>query len=225
MGVLGGTFNPVHLGHLRLAEEAVEALRLERCLLVPAWVPPHKSGSNLAPYSSRYRMLELAIVDHPRFQVSDLERRLSGTSYTVTTLRQLVRELEAPVELYFLLGLDAFLEIHGWWHFRELFERATLTIFPRPGCSRQAIGEHLTRYVSARYLWNEQLDRFTHPDLRPVMVLRSTFLDISSSAIRSLLAAGKSIRYLVPEPVLGYIEAAGLYRDPGHHLGNRKGAV
>jgi nicotinate-nucleotide adenylyltransferase len=205
------------VGHLRLAEEAVEELRLERCLFIPAWVPPHKPQSGIVSYDHRYRMLDLALTDNPHFLISDLERRLAGKSYTVPTLKQLHMEMKTPVSLHFLLGLDAFLEIHCWWHFRELFELARLVILRRPGYDRQAVADHLVRHVSPRYRWDEELRCFSHPELEPVLVLRSTLLDISSSAIRRLLANEKSARYLVPDPVLSYIKDTGLYGKLGDH--------
>lgn len=213
LGILGGTFNPVHLGHLRLAQEAVEQLGLDLCLLIPAWVPPHKPQANIIAYEHRLRMLQLAAADNARFRVSDLERRLSGKSFTAATLKRLQDELTEPVESHFLLGLDAFLEIQSWWHYREIFELASLAIFRRPDYDRRVIAEQLVRYVSPLYRWNDERGCFVHPSLRPVTALKSTFLDISSSVIRDLLAAGKSVRYLVPDSVLRYIRDEELYTD------------
>lgn len=224
MGILGGTFNPVHLGHLRLAQESIEQLQLDRCLWVPAWVPPHKPHITIVSYEHRRRMLELATANNPRFRVSDLERRLSGKSFTVTTLRRLHEELASPTTIHFLLGLDAFLEIHSWWHYREIFELANLAIFRRPGYDRRTIAEQLHRRVSPRYQWDPELGQFSHPSLRPVSPLKSTFLDISSSVIRNMLAAGKSARYLVPDSVLSYITEERLYTDAANAQPSPEGA-
>lgn len=211
MGILGGTFNPVHLGHLRMAEEASELLDLEVCYFVPAWVPPHKPQAHIVGYSQRWRMLELATEGNSRFALSDLERRLSGKSYTVVSLKRFRQELHDTGEPYFLLGQDAFLDIHNWWHYRKIFELATLAIFSRPGFDHRVMIDYLHEYVSDQYIWNRSRSYYQHPHLNPIIALETTRLAISSSKIRKIRSEGRSIRYLVPEPVERYIDREDLY--------------
>ncbi len=215
VGVMGGTFDPVHLGHLRLAEEAVEALGLDTLLFVPAAVPPHKLARSILSFRHRWRMLEIATRDHPRFEVSDVEVQVPGKSYTVITLRKLTELYGKEVDLFFILGLDAFLELDTWWHFEELFGLARMAVLRRPGCDEAGIARFLTERVSSQYARSPDGACFTHPQLLPVHGLPNTWLDISGTRIRQLVSAGKSIRYLVLTEVMEYIQANRLYRKEG----------
>ncbi len=134
IGVMGGTFDPIHLGHLRTAEEAVEFLDLEALYFIPSASPPHKPGRKILPFEHRWRMLELAVKDHPKFRYSGIEHDLPGKSYTVVTLQKL-HEMwrNSRWSFYFLVGLDAFLELNTWWHYHELFELAHMCVLRRPG--------------------------------------------------------------------------------------------
>lgn len=221
VGILGGTFNPVHFGHLRMAEEAVEALALDVCLFIPAWVPPHKSDPAIASFEHRWRMLEHAMGGHPRFRLSDVEKRLEGTSYTVRTLRALGQELAPETALFLLVGADAFFEIPTWWRYREIFQRASVVVLERPGVLEEDPVVFLHRHVSADYEENlEEISTdsstlrasYRSSEFLPVVFLRTTRLDIASSRIRALAARGKSIRFLVPDAVVDYIEEERLYR-------------
>jgi nicotinate-nucleotide adenylyltransferase len=211
VGVFGGTFNPVHLGHLRAVEEAIESLKLDECLILPAAIPPHKADQAVASFAHRWRMLTLAIGDNPRVQASDLETRLPGKSYTVLSLQALHRSSPGGSDFFFLLGLDAFQEIHTWWHYRELFGLASLVVLRRAAACQEDLAKTLHERVSPLYRWNAAGRRFVHPELRPVHYVKITHLDISSSHIRALVAAGKSIRYLVTPETMGYISQHGLY--------------
>jgi len=213
MGVLGGTFDPVHYGHLRAAEEALEALGLDGILFIPAASPPHKSQAGIEDFEHRCEMLKLAVADQPQFEVSDLERRLPGKSYTAVTLRKLQEVLAEGTELFFLVGMDAFLELHTWWHYRELFELSNLVVLRRPGHDEEWIPVFLREHVSPLYAWQAESGAFVHPRMLPVFVVRNTYLGISSTRIRWLAAYGKSIRYLVPHEVLRYIAEKRLYQS------------
>ena len=136
VGIMGGTFDPVHTGHLRIAEEAREKLGLDRVLFLPAADPPHKPGGSILAFEHRWRMLELATQGNPRFRLSDLESRLPGKSYSVNSLKKLSEEYGGKAELFFLVGLDAFVEVDTWWRFRELFELARMVVLRRPGFPR-----------------------------------------------------------------------------------------
>ena len=212
VGVMGGTFNPVHLGHLRAAEEAVEMLALDAFLFIPAAVPPHKGHAGIAPFSDRMRMVALSIAGHPAFRASNLEERLPGPSYTARTLRALKDELPPASEIYFLVGLDAFFDCANWWSYRELFSLARMAVMRRPGKNVGEMGLFLTGHVSPLYAWDPALRVFSHPEFLPVAYLETSALEVSSSRIRELCRAGRSIRWLVPPAVMEYIEAHGLYR-------------
>jgi nicotinate-nucleotide adenylyltransferase len=213
LGILGGTFDPVHLGHLRIAEEAVDQLRLDGLLFVPAATPPHKVDRVSQPFHHRCRMLELAVADNPRFSLSTIEEQLPGRSYTVVTLRKMHVDATRCVEFYFLVGMDGFLELDTWWHYRDLFQLARIVVLERPGYQAADILRVLRQGVSPLYEAGADGARFVHPHLHPVHALRNTCLDISSTAIRRLCAEGRSIRYLVPPDVLGYILAHALYKS------------
>ena len=212
VGVMGGTFDPIHLGHLRVAEEAVEALELDTLLFVPAAIPPHKLGKIILPFEHRWQMLRLATEQHARFKTSDIERRLPGKSYTVVTLQKLSEERSGAVELFFVAGLDAFLEVDTWWHFKELFELAQMVVLRRPGYNESEMNGFLKDRVSSLYTYSVGEACYRHPHLLPVHYLENTWLDISSTRIRQLVKEGKSIRYLVIPEIMHYIHANQLYR-------------
>ena len=212
IGIMGGTFDPIHFGHLRSAEEAVDRLRLDRCLFIPTATPPHKSAGDILPYRHRMAMLRLAVRDNPRFDVSDLENRLPGVSYSVATLTELRRQWGDSVGLFFMVGLDAFFEMDSWWQHMELFRLADITVLYRPGCLDDGPGQFLIQRISPDYRWKEETRSFQHPALRPVWVLETTPLGISSTLIRDNLARGQSIQYLTPREVIHYIDDNRLYR-------------
>jgi nicotinate-nucleotide adenylyltransferase len=202
LGVLGGTFDPIHLVHLALAEEAAESLGLERVMFVPAGSPPHKPGVPITPGADRLAMVSLAIAGNDRFVASRLELDRDGPSYTVDTLEALVASRRAQGiagELTLILSADAFLGLMSWRNPRRVIELARLAVAPRDGYPEAGPG------FLARHL----------PDLAD----RAVFLDaprirLSASELRERAAAGRSLRYLVPDAVAAYIGDHGLYRTP-----------
>jgi nicotinate-nucleotide adenylyltransferase len=193
IGVLGGTFDPPHMGHLIVASTAFDALRLDRLLFVPAAAPPHKLGLVVATAEQRLRMVRLAVQGDPRFEVDDLEIRRPGASYTVDTLRAL-RERDPEGELFFLLGADQLRELHTWREPDEVARLACLAVLSRGG---DEIAD---------------ADRYR---IRPVAVPR---IDIAATEIRRRIRVGESIRYLVAEPVREMIERERLYAGPAPQL-------
>jgi nicotinate-nucleotide adenylyltransferase len=185
VGLLGGTFDPIHLGHLRAAETAREGLGLERVAFVPAGVPPHR-GAPQASAIDRYAMAALATACQPAFVVSDMELCREGPSYTVDTLRAW-RRARPEDELVLLLGSDAYAEMSGWREVDALRALCEVAVLARPGEAREPGGTGALR-------------------------LAGPALDVSSSEIRSRVAQGRSVRYLVPEAVADYITKRGLYR-------------
>jgi nicotinate-nucleotide adenylyltransferase len=191
LGVFGGTFDPIHLGHLRAAENALEGLALDRVAFVPAAVPPHRAQ----PASSvldRYAMTALATAGHPRLSVSDIELRREGPSYTVDTVAAL--RAESPEdEVYVIVGSDTFPEMSTWKEHERLFSLCTVAVVSRPG-ERPAAGS----------------DRGPGPS--GVAHVEGPGLAISASAIRERVRQRRSVRYLVPDAVADYIAKRPLYR-------------
>jgi nicotinate-nucleotide adenylyltransferase len=198
LGVFGGTFNPVHLGHLRAAEEVREALGLDRVLFVPAKIPPHKPGRSIAPPDVRLDLVRRAVRGNPGFGVSERELLRPGPSYSVDTLRELRAETGPDARLWFLLGADAYREIHTWYRYPDLFRLADVAVMhrppdPVPDASPSGLeGEFAPTALG-----------FRHRSGREVRFVPVTLLDISSTAVRQALAQGRSVRYLVPDPLIG----------------------
>jgi len=189
IGVFGGTFDPVHLGHLIVAEQAREQAGLDQVWFMPAAQPPHKLGRTLTPFAHRYEMLRLAVAGHDAFIVSDLENRLPPPNYTVHTLRHLRQE--HPTHRWFLLlGADSLLEFPTWYQPQEIVQLAMLLVVARPG---YRIPEG----------WASQF---------PYRTIDTPLVEISSTDIRHRVREGRSIRYLVPRAVECYIAQHHLYR-------------
>jgi nicotinate-nucleotide adenylyltransferase len=202
VGVMGGTFDPVHLGHLAVAEEAREALGLASVLFVPAGVPPHKPVADVTRVEDRVTMVELGIADNPAFRLSRVEVDREGPSFTVDTLEALAdaeRAAGRESALTLILSAETFAGLPAWRDPHRLFELARVAVVPRSG--HQAPDD----------AW---LDRHFPGAASRVVRLDGPILHISSTAIRDRLAAGRSIRYLVPDAVARYIGDHGLYQSP-----------
>lgn len=211
LGLFGGTFNPIHYGHLRAAEEVAEALNLAQLWFIPAALPPHKALEDVTPFDVRLEMTRLAVGRHPVLKVSDLEGRRPGKSYTIQTLRLLREELGQEADLYYILGLDAILEIQTWKDFRDLFTLSHFVVLDRPGYDRTHLGQFLRREIHADFRKLPGGEGFRHPSGYQVLFQATTLLDISATQIRRLVRAGHSVRYLLPEAVRRYILGNKLY--------------
>lgn len=196
IGILGGTFNPIHLGHLLMAQDAMEQLRLDRVKFIPTALPPHKTAERLAPAADRLRMVRLAIRANPAFEADDIEIRRGGISYTVDTLCEL-RRRHPRARFYFIIGADSLRELHLWRQARRLVKLCTFVTVPRPGFEPKPVVD-------------PKLDAATRRRLRQ-HVLRGHACDIASSDIRRRVARGLSIRYLLPDAVRDYIRRRKLY--------------
>lgn len=208
LGVFGGTFNPVHVAHLRVAEEVREALGLERILWIPSADPPHKR-SELAPAPHRLEMVRIATASNPTFEVLDLELAREGRSYTVDTLSDLHRRFPDR-RLWFLIGADALDEIQSWHDPERLFALASFAVFDRPGSGRAPLEQRLGP-LGARF--RRGALGLEHPcgtELREVAVSQ---LEVSASDLRRRIARGASVRYLIPDAVLDYIRKHRLYGE------------
>jgi nicotinate-nucleotide adenylyltransferase len=182
---MGGTFDPIHIGHLRAAETAREALKLDQVLFVPAGQPPHRDAPK-ASAQDRFAMVGLAAAEHARFVASDVELRREGPSYTVDTLGSLRGSCPGD-ELVLIVGSDTFPEMRGWRDSERVFALSQVAVVTRPGVAPPAAAERVTS-------------------------VSGPALEVSSSTIRELLRQRKSVRYLVPAPVADYIAERGLYR-------------
>lgn len=219
IGLFGGTFNPIHNGHLRAALEVQEGFGLDQVCLIPAAIPPHKGFGDVAEADDRLRMTEMAVEDVPGLIVSDVEIRREGRSYTVDTVRHFCRSLPQPTDIILIVGLDAFLEIDTWRLFRELMALVPVIVISRPasagpvcGNERKAVEKFFKARISGNYVVSDAPPIvFEAPEMKPVTIFQVTALDISSTRIRELVHAKRSIDYLVPQNVRNYIKAKGLY--------------
>lgn len=212
VGLFGGTFNPIHLGHLRAAEETAEQLGLQQVLFVPAADPPLKrDGSQvIAPAEDRLAWVEAAIADNPRFEASRIELSRAGPSFTVDTLREL-RDALAPAELVFIVGQDAFLDLASWREMEALPTLAHFAVVTRPpGGGRLA--DWLPKPLRPHLELSPDGDSARHPASGHwIRRLCISALDVSSTELRERLQDGRSVRYLVPEAARGAVERSGAY--------------
>lgn len=212
IGVLGGTFDPIHHGHLRLAEELGATLRLEAVRLVPSGTPPHRTAPQVAA-GHRLAMTSLAAAGNNRFQVDEREMRRAGPGYTFDTLGDLRAEIGATQPLVLIIGADAFLEFATWHRWHEIFALAHVAVAHRPGFPVERWSERMPQPLAREYtarLMQQPLAVHLTP-AGGIVVVPFTALDISATAIRGMLKSGASPRYLLPDAVLDYIRTHKLY--------------
>ena len=209
IGIMGGTFDPIHNGHLLIAENACEQLALDEVRFIPTGRSPHKQGKQITDGAQRLRMVELAIADNPAFVADDRELRSDGLSYSYLTLQEMHKDLPEN-ELYFIMGGDSLRDFKTWYHPELICSCATLVAAIRDDCDRR----HLTAYA-------DELKQLFSADVR---LIRTPNLSVASSELRSRVAAGETIRYQVPEAVRVYIEQHHLYRqsDPQEEMLRRR---
>ena len=213
IGIFGGTFNPIHLGHLRAVEEVRDAQALDEVRLVPAALPPHKDPAGLVGAAHRLRMVELAIAGVPAFRVSTLELDRSGPSYSVDTLRAVRAEVGAAARLVFILGFDAFRDFHTWKEHAAIFGLCDVVVVTRPPAPAVLTSEEIPLAARESFWYDSSSGIFHHQSGHVLTLQRITALDISAASIRATLAAGRSIRFLVPSSVEAYIAEHRLYRQ------------
>jgi nicotinate-nucleotide adenylyltransferase len=215
VGIFGGTFDPIHLGHLRAAEEVREALGLARVLFVPSADPPLKRAA-IAPAAQRLAWVELAIRGNPAFAADPIELARPGPSYTVDTLRALGRRL-APARPVFVLGCDAFAELAAWREPKALLELAHFAVVTRPP-ARGSLADWIPPELAADLALSADGEEARHRSagtwLRRVAIRA---LDVSSTDVRRRLREGRSVRYLLPDPVLDAVARSGLYTGSTPH--------
>jgi nicotinate-nucleotide adenylyltransferase len=187
IGILGGTFNPIHNGHIVLAQHAKKTLHLDKVIFIPTYIPPHKTETHLADADRRYAMVELAIDEHDDFDVSDVEIRRKGTSYSVETLTLLRERFGSEVELFFIVGADALSELSSWRDLHTIFNVCHFVVANRPGFPLKKVPQE-------------------------ARILPIPEVDISSREIRKRIRGRASIAAMVPQKVAVYIEEQRLYR-------------
>lgn len=210
-GILGGTFNPIHLAHLRIAEEVRIACGLDRVLFMPAATPPHKPLADDIPFVHRYAMVEAAVDDNPFFFPCDLEAQRPGKSYSVATLEILHRQFPDD-EFYFIIGMDSYRAIDTWKDYSRLFGLTNLVVAARPGHVGDDPLGLLPVVMREQFCYDDSSNILRHCSGNRVIFLKETFLDVSSTRIRQQVAEQGSIRYLVPSVVEDYICRHDLYR-------------
>jgi len=210
IGILGGTFNPPHLGHLRLAEEVAFTHELSKIVFIPCFIPPHKQGEHIASANHRFELTLRACRDNPLFEVSDLEIAThDGPSYTVDTLEFFTQDPKNDV--FFIIGTDSLSEIRVWKECDRLFYLANFIVVRRPGTSFDEAWREVPAAVRSEF--RQDAGNLRHSSSTRLIPSAVTGLEISATMIRNLCKAGRSIRYLVTEPVRSYIIEYNLYRN------------
>ncbi len=207
IGIFGGTFNPIHYGHLRTAEEIREKLNLKEVVFIPAANPPHKE-EEIAPFTHRYNMVKLSVESNPLFSVSDIELKQYGKSYSIETIKEIKNMMDRNSILFFILGTDAFMEIKTWKNYRDLFYLCNFIVAIRPGY--EGIDKKFLLEEGV-FTYDEKDDRIIHKSGNFISFIEVTFLSISSRDIRKRIKEKRSIKYLLPPKVEDYIYQNNLY--------------
>ena len=198
--LFGGSFDPIHFGHLIVARSVAEQLNLDRVIFLPTATPPHKNATGRTAAVHRLAMVQLAVDGEPGFEVSEYDLTRQGPTYTVQTVAHFRGQLGPDAEIFWIIGGDSLADLHTWYHVSELVDQCRIVTAVRPGWERPSL-EALRQVLSdPQVQWVEQ------------GILETPRIDISSTDVRARVTAGRSIRYLVPEPVLAYIEGHRLYK-------------
>jgi nicotinate-nucleotide adenylyltransferase len=218
-GLFGGTFNPIHKGHLMVAEQVLERFSLDRLYIIPCREPPHKSPDYLAPAADRVRMVRLALPADSRYCLSEVEIDRSGPSYTIDTVTHFADTVVPGATLFLVMGMDAFLEIHTWKRWLELFEQVQLVVVTRQlegqgdaDTDRSIMDESIRTRLPGDYTYDEKDSCWQDVHGACIHLLQILPVAVSSSQVRRRLKAGKAVADLVPPAVKAYIEKKELYR-------------
>jgi nicotinate-nucleotide adenylyltransferase len=219
IGILGGTFDPIHLGHLRAAVEIQEGFGLDAVYLIPAAIPPHKSRTDIAAPEDRLEMVRRATAELPTLRVSDIEIKRHGPSYTIDTICAFRDKLPPEVWVYLIMGIDTFLEINTWKSYEDLLHIVPSIVINRPapdGRIQPSLENAIETLMRSGELDGYECSLetlcYTHCEKQPIFTYNVTPMDISSTRIRELTQKGRRIDFLVPATVKEYILAKGLYR-------------
>lgn len=208
VGILGGTFDPIHNGHLQLAHTALEMCTLARIVFIPAFHPPHKSIQQLTPFSHRVAMLKLATENVAKFSISTMEENLPAPTYTYDMMRAFLAQQHVDSEFFFIIGIDAFLEIRSWKAYREVLSSMNFIIFPREGYSAAELDQLLQSlgYIGMGEFWESGASRFQ------IFYLSCNIINVSSSMIRENIAGDQLEKEILADSVKKYIYSNNLYR-------------
>jgi nicotinate-nucleotide adenylyltransferase len=213
-GIFGGTFNPIHIAHLLCCEEIRENFALDNVIFIPSAIPPHKESTSIIDPDIRYEMVKLGISGNPFFEASDIELNSHGKSYSVDTIKKFLTIYQKGITLFFIIGLDAFLEIETWKEPRELIQLCHFIVMHRPGTSINDSLDKLPEFIKERIQFDiekEDLLNYNNPE-KNIMIVSVTGISLSSTLIRKKLSDGKSIKYLVPPEVEIFISQHDLYK-------------
>ena len=210
VGLFGGSFNPIHFGHLRAAEEVREALALDLIYFVPAASPPHKIEGELAPGEHRLQMVRLATKGNRHFMTSDVEIRRTGRSYSIETIRHYLATLRQPASLYLMMGADQFAELETWKDPDELTRLCNIAVHTRL-MSREQTQPRVSFAAIKRFGYTQREDHYVHPSGQTLSFVDTTFFPISATEIRGKIQRNGSINYLLPGDVMDYIQRHQLY--------------
>ncbi len=211
LAIMGGTFNPIHNGHLGGAREVLLLTGAERVLFVPAFDPPHKKVCDRVSASARLEMVRLAIEDEPAFELSDIELRRGGTSYTIDTLDEILKIFGPGTELSLVIGSDSFNEFPTWHRYGDILKMTKLLVMARPGSPAGRVEEVLVE-LKREFCYDFESDTYKSPIYRSIKFLKTTPVNISSSEIRRMVAEGADTSDFLPPKVASFIEKKGLYR-------------
>jgi nicotinate-nucleotide adenylyltransferase len=210
IGLFGGTFNPIHFGHLRAAEEDREAMKLDLVYFIPAAAPPHKPQTGLAPPEHRLQMVRLATKGNRYFMVSDIEIRRGGRSFTIDTVRYFIETMKGRNRLHLIMGADQFAELETWKECDELTRLCSVIVHTRPPETEG--GAHPISVAGIkRFGYVRDDDRYVNSSGNSLVFVETTLLPISATLIRRKASAHESIRYFLPNDVADYIQRHGLY--------------
>lgn len=211
VGLFGGTFNPVHWGHLRAAEEIRERFNLEQVIFIPTHISPHKESEVLVDPHHRLTMLNLALNGNPYFVVSDIELKRPGKSYSIETINHFTQTAHGQCTPFFIVGADAFLEISTWKQYQDLFSLCNFIVMTRPGYEIKESHQLIPHQVKSQFAYCPDEQRFVHSSQFSIYLAEITALAISSQAIRAQVHNRRSITYLLPRAVESYIAEHALY--------------
>lgn len=206
-GILGGTFDPVHMGHLALAEAAGRLCNLDEIILLPAAVPPHKQQQTITPFAHRLAMLEIAVKGRQALHVSSIEQLLPSPSYTIDTLSYLKRQTVLPLDFFFITGADTFLDIESWKEYKQLLGISNFIVFLRSGHNEEKLSEFLSRMGYGKkdgHWFHASLGKWVYTSGDPLP-------SVSSSELRRLMADNRPVGEMIPQGVLDYICREQLY--------------
>ena len=214
-GLFGGTFNPVHYGHVRIATDIIDDFSMDSVIIVPAAIPPHKPKGFTADISLRLEMARLAFSGIPKCFVSDIEAKRGGRSYTIDTVDYFLKTRPPETTLFFIVGLDAFLELDTWKNYMKLIEIIPFIVVNRPlsdGSALASLSSFLSAKISDTYFFFSEPAVFVHDTLKPVYFHQIPGIDISSTQIRDRLKSGLPVKEMLPPAVEQFINERGLYQ-------------